>query len=342
MFSLVPEAVVVESMRSALASRGSGELVVGWIAVLGDRESYSDTLVSAMAADPCVVLPFRGRGFDNANAFLTDLVDFLDRNEEEVRQQLAGVAFQGAAGIVVVAKGPLSVPSLASPVVAPAWFPNLGGRLTHAYVQDLTWEAAVAIGAPESGEADLGWRLYEAESSVIARLQRSWSHYPDRCDRFLAQTRRLGSAPLEVVSGYDQTHRRVANAHAYRPDRKERDNLTSELWRLSDRTSRDRWSDVACALADAFSLPEAMPLSWTPSLLGLLGQGPVRLGDWRRLFCVDLMCLVAAAGQLRQLAGHADNNPAFPIQLTRSVTSEVGRGLACASQMLAVAELALG
>ena len=60
MFSLVPEAVVVESMRSALASRGSGELVVGWIAVLGDRESYSDTLVSAMAADPCVVLPFRG------------------------------------------------------------------------------------------------------------------------------------------------------------------------------------------------------------------------------------------------------------------------------------------
>lgn len=297
-----------------------------WYRVIGDRHAYAAELVAEVKSEPVIVLQVRDIRFDNPNALLDDLIALLERNRETCRRMIADGSTDRCA-VIVLARTELNLPQVSSPVQLPDWFPVRGGFVVYTRILDVTWVATTALNCPEACVPDLCGALYRLEKALIARLADTHKRDKAATNALLDYIRSDSSEGfLDLLASARESIDSVTNPDAYRPTLKGAQGVVSRLWRCAQTQNPDSLGRVGKALATALQLP--VEASWPDdTLVSILRRPTNRIEGLERRFTFNLITTVATAAQFTTAAAHADDYPALPVALVRTVSYDLRRSL---------------
>ncbi len=307
-----------------------------WFQVRGSRHSYAESLREHLVDQAAVVLVVRGRGFENANALLDNLVALIADNRELCEKSLSTHPNAASIAVVCLSKNTLHVPVAGSPVRFPDWFPLIGAQTVMISVDDVTWTGEAALSCPEAAIPALCAALFDLEGAMLTRLTAArktargasdvlWDHLrrDERFDRFLAS-----------AADY---RRSIKRKEDYRPEGKDGRSVAVRIWQKVETTNPDRLGRLAGALADALLLPETLGISWHRAMPSILA----RPGAWRRTemedFAHSLIVTVATSMQFIT-ASHHSARVLVPVPLIRSMSYDLREGLASAASVITIVD----
>jgi hypothetical protein len=332
--SVAPD-VLAATIRERMA-RSVSELSAYWIQVKASRTAYAADLREKLADDPVAVITVNDRGFDIANAVLSDLVRLLNQYQSMCEAAFRSRPRRSGLGIVLVALGPLSVPQLSSAVPLPGWFPIHPGEVITLVIEDLTWTADVSLNDLETTKVDeLCERLYELEGALLARLAEAYGKDESCGTGFFAAIKRGKHEDYaRLLETFRRQHKAVGSPTGFRPSRKEGGSLTARLWTLVQGEAPDKLSPLAEKLASALAMGGDMGPSWYESLAAVIRRPTSREGWDAVRFAGDLLVTVAVSCQFVTAAAHAGEYRSYPVPLLVSFSYDLRRSLLSAEQVL--------
>ncbi|WP_406383982.1 hypothetical protein OHU25_41015 [Streptomyces sp. NBC_00117] len=333
----LPPARLAAEIKSRLATSDS-ELSGFWFQVRENRSDYAREVQEHLTGHPVVVLVVRKTRFDNTNAVLDDLVELLQDNQEACEKHLLGDITTDRRAVVLLARNTLNFPQISSPVILPAWFPRLGGRLAKVIIEDLTWRAACPLNAEEAAVDQLCQLVFALEGAMLERLQPVHARNKSEAASFWDQVKRdkdTYDSFGDFLDGVRHARRKVLNPSSYRPSVRDGNSLLARIWGKAQATSPDAMGRLAKALSHALALPDSLAPSWHRSLVAVLFRPPnTSTPDPQSLFATSLLTAILATCQLITAAAHADAYPSYPVPLIRSTSFDLRQTLADARRTL--------
>jgi hypothetical protein len=169
---LIPVKDVIVYMEQD-AARRVPPVGVYWMETVSDRrQAVRELRAEPSAAQIIPLLP--GKGFDNANALLSDLVELLENERSEVEPLVTAAARdQKSVCLVLVSRTRLAEPIIDSPVRLPPWFAYAGGTVVSLDLLDIGSSASNTLQSQSELVRRLQVELYEIEGLMLARLTRT-------------------------------------------------------------------------------------------------------------------------------------------------------------------------
>lgn len=177
-----------------------------WFECGSERQKAAAELL-AVECQACIVPLLPKRGFDNANALLSDLADLLDAERANVEGRVVAAEHAGQAiGLVLVSRTRLLEPLISSPVTLPSWFPYAGGTTTSIELIDI---ASSAYGTLQR-EAGTILRLqalnYELQGVLIERLRAVHSRNHNQTAKLFGQLLATGERASDFLAAAWEDH----------------------------------------------------------------------------------------------------------------------------------------
>lgn len=203
--TLMSVADVIECVNGDIVDR-QPPIGTYWYECGADRQKAAAEVLAANSA-ACLVPLLPKRGFDNANALLTDFRELLEqeRNSIEERVVSAGRRKQ-AIGLILISRTKLREPLIASPVTMPEWFPYVGGRVMYVEVVEVASSAYGTLRRESDTIARLQTLNYEIEGLLLHRLTRELGVDKNRTAKFLAPLLADGEKPREFLVAAQAEH----------------------------------------------------------------------------------------------------------------------------------------
>lgn len=310
---------------SRLHETGGSALLVSWLMVLGDREAYAAQVRAAVAGESIAVVVLREALFENVNAVMVDTVRLLESNRDICLA--AWGEHTARVSVLILARAPLQVPQISSPVLLPDWVPCADGQRIVAFIRDLTFAVDAPLSSSELAASEISERLYDLEQTLTERLtQVALSHAGDAA----AFWARIIRGPEEDLDSFlaraVDAHRRVAAPMSFRPSVRQGRSLVSRIWQLSTAAN----SDVVHAARDlAQSLRLSDDVTAPPdSIMAVIRRPTGNLSTSGQKLAYGLLVTTGAACQVVTSAAHADNYPRYPTSLLSSLSRDLRRSLA--------------
>jgi hypothetical protein len=324
MDEFIPLRVVIAEVRRRLEQRPSAVHVI-WVTTEGDRDEYGRQLRAEAADLPLVALVVRGVPFADPNCLLQDLATLLERSREEFQGEQAARWAAGGGGVVVlIARAPLGVPLAASPIAVPGWFPVCPGETVFIAIDDISWTATELLSSPAVEMGHMCSLLFELDGVMLERT--TYTHATDRRQvlGLFDRIRRQETERIEQFLGDAKAVRsQVLNPSAFRPSAGRADFLIARLWRLTGDTPPNKLTPVASALRDGLHLVDVGHQGGAESFLSVLGRptSPDASPDVR--YARNVLHIIRNACQLSTAVAHADDYPAYPFSLLKSVSLDL-------------------
>lgn len=329
-------AVDVDSGRTAEAVRelhdgGATTLIVTWLMVLGDRETYAARVRAALDGRSIAVVVLREALFENVNAVMSDIVRLIESNRETCMASWPEDADR--VSVLILARTPLQVPQVSSPVRLPDWVPCSDGRQTLAVIRDLTFSVDVPLSADELAAGGISEALYDLDATIMARITDTARSQRALTNDFWARIRRNPQEDLErFLADAQIAHRQVQAPASFRPSVREARSPISRLWKQSI-GGNGEVVKAAAELEQCLALPDSVA---TPaeSILTVIRRPTARFTSSGHKFAYDLLVTTGGACQLVTSAAHADNYARYPTVLLASLSRDLRRSLAAFERLL--------
>jgi hypothetical protein len=310
-----------------------------WFQVLGDRDSYAESLRTELIDQPVAVLVVRTSGFNSPNSVLNDFVDLIADNRKLCEQALTINGRFKKFGIVCLSRRTLGIPQVPSPATFPPWFPKVGNRRISVLIEDVTWTGRAPLSSEESGIPALSAALFDLEGSLLRRLGEVHACDPGAADAFWEHLRGSEAYRFDGFISDSAAFREGIFKSEYRPSTREGRSLTARLWRKVQSTQPDAVGKVGAALSIALQLPEPLGVEWYRTLLSMLARTGNRARSDRDDFAMSLVATTTASLQFITAAKHSERYM-VPVPLSRSLSYDLRSGLASARSVLATLEAA--
>lgn len=323
-----------QDLRDYLETLPRSGIHVVWVEVTAPRDDFATSLESLVTDSPVLTIVVRSRGFDDANSILADFIGVLNDSRSYCENRLGSFCHAEYLYVVLLAKKRLNVPQASSPVTMPHWLPLMPGATVEAIVRDVTWTVEMSLNDSRVAVDRIQEALYLLEESMIRRMKSTVSVDSRLGSSLISQ---LDDPPTlnfaDCVREFDESHKAVINATAFRPSLRASSSLVGHLWRLVQRTSIDGLGKPAEALSRALGVPEEAAERWSVGYVGLLFRQSNPPSALRKLG-LDLVATTGLACQLTTAAAHADSYPRFSVPLVVSFSGEILNTLSRAVSLL--------
>lgn len=329
-------AVDVDAGRTAEAVRslhdsGATTLIVTWLMVLGDREAYAAQVRAALDGRSIVVVVLREALFENVNAVMSDIVRLIESNREMCLASWPDHAER--VSVLILARTPLQVPQVSSPVLLPDWVPCSDGRQTLAVIRDLTFSVDVPLNAGELSAGLISEALYDLDGTITARLAETAGSDRALTEDLWARLRRSAQEDLDdFLAEARIAHRLVQAPASFRPSIKDGRSPVSRLWKQSLGGNSEVVA-VAAELERCLALPADIAAP-AESILTVIRRPSSRFKSDGQKFAYDLLVTAGGACQVVTSAAHADNYARYPTVLLASLSRDLRRSLAAFERVI--------
>lgn len=324
MHSFEVDPVRVAETVSAMRHGEDPSLSIFWLSIASDREAYAARVREALAGEDVAVVVLREALFTNANAVMADVVKLLEANRECCLGAWRPDAER--VGVLIIARAPLLVPQLSSPVILPDWVPCPKSRRVFALISDITFAVDGPLNAEETAVGDISERLHDLEAGLVHRLSEVAAADLPALAALWARMQRREEAIAGFLQVASATHASVGSPRGFRPSVRSGTSVVARIWDLSTRSNREVVG-IARDLAEAMQLPADLP-GPADSLMVAFRRPTERLVGCGERVGYGLIVSVGAACQLVTAAAHADNYARYPLVLMSSLSRDLRRALA--------------
>jgi hypothetical protein len=240
--------------------------------------------------------------------------------------------------IVIVARGPLRVPQLSSPVMLPGWFPAIGGQTVTCLIQDLWAVASVPCNAPEVKIGELCSLCFEVEGELLECISRHHAAERRDSDRLHQSFRDCDLAGGSMASFLELVatgRSRILDPSSYCPSARAGDSILAWVLRYVGRSSPEKLHKGGRALWEAVGGSNAACAPPQVPLVTLFPRPTTQIAAdiaWAR----NMLVALYAASQLTTAAAHADSYGRYPVQLLRSASHDLRQFLSDTAGWLAL------
>lgn len=327
---MIPAKEIAACCRDRRETGDHRNVLALWVSVSGNRKQLVVDFHDLVKGEPIVGLVVDGRYFENPNMMGNDFVCLLASKRAEIEPRLAMIAGpQGPLVFLLVARGELSTPQSASPVVLPEWLGPWGGIEVELQIEDVTWTAQVAIDNPLCRLGDIAELLYELECVLIARLAHTLKTDMNAANVLLQEARgRYGCDVAEFCVRARAGADGVKSRRSYRPAAVKVPSMTGYISQLAARTPPDGLAAAAKKLCVALSWESVRREPICHSLQAVL----FRPSDFHTqspdtMDAMNMVVVVRAASQLATAAHHAGEYPQFSYLLLRATSLDLRTNL---------------
>jgi hypothetical protein len=310
-------------------------LTVFWVQVSSQRSRYAEKLSTLLSDVPAAVLVVRRSGFNNPNSFMSDLVEFLDGEEECCTRAFSDIGDARSLALVLLARAELGIVPSSSPVPMPAWFPGIGGMTVLASVSDLTMTVETGLDAAEGRLGNLREHLYRLDLSMLRRLEQSYASDRLECAPLQGRICEKGESLDDLLQTTHAFLDTVSVPSAFRPSAADGKSLVARIWRHNRSSAPSSLGRTGRALARALRLPDILNAQWHAPLASAVSRTTDFSLCESQQFCLSGIVVIGEACQLVTAAAHADQYPEYPVVLLRSVSYDLRRFLSDAEWILA-------
>jgi hypothetical protein len=302
----------------------------------GNRDDFASNLAQALSSYPTVIHVLRDKFlFTNENAVGDDVMAVLEQERVAVERWPTD---EEPCAVIVIARGKSKIVTASSPAVLPEWFPFGRGTECAVTFADMTWRVDGPLDSPEVRVDQLRDTLYRLDTVCLNRLEAVYG--ADRnATAPLLDLFRTNLAPSENQQSWDEIASQAMDARgpsissrAFRPSRTPPLSLSGHLWCLALKTPTDGLPKCGKKFATALNLPPQLNVGYE-SIQTLLGRPTTPELDATRA-ARNLLTTWAMTCQLITTVAHADQYPAYPLNLLESVSSDLLLSLGAADSLI--------
>lgn len=309
-----------------------------WLSCSGSRDDLVRKLKYCDQRGAVVPLVVRTASFNDPNTLLSDMEDIIESNREEFCGEVAdSISCGGRCVIVLLGKRELGVPQISSPMQLPNWFPLSAGQSMDLCIDDLSWSGRRGIGSAATRIDLIARSLYDLEDQLCKRMSVVYGRAHNAGSAWMAIAHRMGF-PNERIATYLESCRttlnRITVPHAYRPSMKGGVSVVGTIWCIGTRESIPNVARAADALGMAIASEELVIPEYAESLYSVLARPTSPEVDMRKRFLRSIMWTTVAGCQICTSAAHESEYGLYPIEVLRSVSSDIAQTLKSAVDVL--------